>query len=201
MSVNDLKKQVLDALRFHGQMSIQEILYLFFEDHKWIVKIVRELESKELFVKKIARSLKQLIKEGNVREYLCNSGYRRRYGIPELSISKKIPLKLKEIPIIKNCEECHFPIIIYKNKIRHFFPYLCNMRKNNDDLDLKILNGSNRRFVLYKSIFLGVLDNNIIRLPFKDNRNQIPEFFIAVTKYSNKYHKRDLTLKFKEVIV
>lgn len=204
MGVDYLKKPVLEALRFFGQMSIQELLYLFTEDYSWIVKIAKEFESKALFKKKIEKCLKQLIREENIREYLCDSGYRRRYGILNQLISKifkKIPLKLIGFPKMKICKECHFPVVVYKNKIKHILPYHCSIRKNDDDRYLKVVNGSDRRYVLYKSKLLGVLVKNSIRMPFKDNKNHIPEFFLALNKYSTKYHKQDLTLTFKEVVI
>jgi len=201
MGVDYLKKPVLEALWFYGQMSIQELLYLFLEDYLWIVKIAKELESKTLLEKKIEKCLKQLIREENIREYLCDSGYRRRYGIPKLPISKKIPLKLREFPKMKICKECHFPVVVYKNKIKHILPYHCSIRKNDDDKYLRVINGSDRRYVLYKSKLLGVLDKNSIRMPFKDNKNHIPEFFLALNKYSTKFHKQDLTLTFREVVI
>lgn len=202
MSLSDLKKVILEAIRFYGQMSVQELLYLFIENPKWIVKILKEFDSKEHLKSKIKRCLTLLIREGHIREYVCDSGYRRRYGIPELDLPKRIQLKLKEYPKIKNCKECYFSVIVYNNKRRHILPYSCSTRKNEDNPHLNVVFiGSNIRFVVYKSIFLGILEENNIRLPFKNNKNHIPEFFIAIKKLKNVNGKTHLTLKFREVVV
>ena len=202
MSLTDLKKVILEAIRSYGQISVQELLYLFIEDSKWIVKILKEFDSKESFKSKIKKCLTLLIREENVREYICDSGYKRRYGIPELDLPKRIQLKLREYPKIKNCKECYFSVIVYNTKRRHTLPYLCSSRKNEDSTHLKIIfNGSNVRFVMFKSIFLGVLEKNTLRLPFKNNKNHVPEFFLAIKKLKELSGKTHLTLKFKEVVV
>lgn len=201
MSVNRLKKKVLEVLYLFGQMSKQEMEYLFLENYSWIVKIAKEFESRKLFKRRLEKCFKLLIKEGNIREYLCDSGYRRRYGIPELPLSNKIQLKLKQYPKIEKCGECHFPIVIYKNKFKHLLPYFCDIRKNSDNVDLRVMNSSNIKFIFFKSSFLGVLDKNKIRLPFKDHKDHKPEFFIALEIYRKKYKKKKLTLRFQEVVV
>ena len=202
MTLIELKKIILEAIRFYGQLSIRELLYLFFEDPEWIVKILKHYDTKKLFKSKIFNCLKILVREEHIREYFCDSGYRRRYGIPELDLPNKIPLKLKEYPTIKNCRECYFPVIIYKDKKKHILQNYCNERNKEGSNVLKIiLMNKDIRFVVYKSMFLGVLEKNKIRLPFKDNKNHIPEFFIALNKYRSMNGRINLRLKFKEVVV
>lgn len=202
MSLNNLKKVILDAIRYYGQLSVRELLFLFVEEPKWFVKIFKNFDSKDNLKKKIMSCLRLLIREGNIREYICDSGYKRRYGIPEIDLPIKIQLKLKEYPYIKNCRECYFPIIVYKCKIKHILPYSCSVRKNEDNKYLKlILFNSKLRFVVYKSIFLGVIEKNQVRLPYKENRNHIPEFFIAIQKLKDMNGRKYLRLKFREVII
>ena len=203
MNDTELADNILEILRSIGPMSIQEILYLLTNDNIWILKLnPSDIQSKENLEKNITNQIKKLAREEKIREYICETGYRRRYGIPEMNVSKDIPLQLDLKIALKKCSECLSWVINYTEKCKHMALYSCNIRKNIDDSHLNVIEYDNKMYVIYKSFFLGVFDRNKLRLPYKNNRNHIPELFIAskLAKNQNINSREYLKLSFQEVI-
>ena len=121
---------ILEVIRTIGPMAIQEIIYLFLNDNFWILALnSNDISSSNRFQKKIQASINELVRQRKICEYLCDTGYRRRYGVPELDISLEIPLKLELNICLEKCRDCISWVINYSNKKKHLSFYSCNLRQ------------------------------------------------------------------------
>ena len=203
MNQNNFKKTIIDALRTFGPLSFPELKYIFKNDISWNVKI----ENEYLFIKdgyNIKKMLKDLSKEENIRRYECNTGYKYRYGISKISVKLDIPVKLK-LKIDKElCQYCLSWVVNYFDKSKHLNRFHCEKRDQIDCENFRILNDLDKKYIIYKELFLGVFQDGNLRLPFRDFSNNEPEFFRAIKIYSRNKNEKlysNLKLNFMESMI
>lgn len=93
----------------------------------------------------ISKNLKILKKKKKIREYICDSGYRRRYGISKLAFSIDFDLKLQLNIDLKKSPNCLSWIIEYFEKklrakplkVLQFSPTICTVSHFNSQMYTK----------------------------------------------------------------
>lgn len=206
MIQNRIENQVLKFIRSCGPLSIPEISYLIQNDNICLLLLDFEsIQSKKTLKKIIKKSLRNLMQKRNLREYICDTGYKTRYGIPEKSMPDFTPLKLRLRIILRQCNECISWLIEYNYKFKHLTPYFCNLRKEKDDIVLKCYDYEDLKYIFYNYLFLGVFDNGKLRFPYKNNRTHVPELIIAskILRKKNQIYKNRKYSKyyFEEVFI
>jgi len=203
MNQNKFNKIIVNALRTFGPLSFPEIKYIFKHDISWNVKI----KNQHLFRKdgyEIKKMLKDLSKEEKIRRYECDTGYKYRYGISKISLRLDIPMKL-ELKIDKQlCQYCLSWVVNYFNKSKHINRFHCEKRDQIDCKSFMILNDLDKKYIIFKELFLGVFQGGNLRLPFRDFSNNEPEFFRAIKLYSRNKDKKlysNLKLNFQEFMI
>jgi len=128
MSNKELDKVILESIYTFGPLAIPEILYLFRNFFEWSFKLDFNDISK-LNKNIILKNLNLLKKENKIREYLCDTGYRRRFGVSKLPFSVEFPLKLRLKIELKKCPNCLSWVIEYFNITKHLSLFSCDVRK------------------------------------------------------------------------
>lgn len=206
MIQNKLVHQVLKFIRSCGPLSVPEMIHLIQNDNLSLLSLDFEsIQSKDVLNKKIKKCLKNLLENKNIREFTCDTGYKKRYGIPEVSIPDATPLKLRLRINLIECKECISWVIEFNDKFKHLTPFYCNRRKLEDDIGLNYYDYEALKYIFYNYLFLGVFDKGKLRFPYKNNKTHDPELLIAskILKEKNPIYKNRNYLKyyFKEVFV
>ena len=199
-----IKNELIELIKSHGPLAIPEITYIISEDPILFLKANLEITSLKIIKKRIKLELNELVNDQNIKHFECDSGYKIRYGMPNVHLDRNIPMRLKPKIFLKKCNECLAFVITLSNQTKHMSCFFCNSRTQSDDDNFFFINYDDKKFILYKNFFLGVFDNGKIRLPFKSNKTHEPEFFIALKKYNKKKRSfrlnKYLKLNLKEYI-
>jgi len=183
MSSKELGTLILDSIHTFGPLAIPEISYLFNNYFEWIFKVDFK-DFSNINQDRVSKILSKLQEKKKVSEFLCGSGYRRRFGISKIPFSVNFPLNLKlNIKLIK-CPICLSWIVQYFNKIKHIFPFLCENRKNKDNSCIEFYNYKEKKYLIFRELFLGIFEKGVLRLPYRDYAVNKPELFIAIDLYN-----------------
>jgi len=183
MSSKELGTLILESIHTFGPLAIPEISYLFNNYFEWIFKVDFK-DSSNLNQERVSKILNKLHEKKKIREYLCDSGYRRRFGISKIPFSIDFPLNLRlNIKLIK-CPTCLSLIIKYFDKSKHLFPFLCENRENKDNSNIEFYSHKEKKYLIYKELFLGIFEKGVLRLPYRDYAVNKPELFIAIDLYN-----------------
>jgi len=183
MSTKELGTLILESIHTFGPLAIPEISYLFNTYIEWIFKLDFK-DYSNLKQERVSKILSKLQEKKKIREFLCDSGYRRRFGIPKIPFSVDFPLKIMlNIKLIK-CPTCLSWVIKYFDKTKHLFPFLCENRKNEDNSYIKFYNYKEKKYLIYKELFLGIFEKGVLRLPYRDFVVNKPELFVAIDLYN-----------------
>lgn len=199
MNEKQLDKSILDIISSFGPISVQEISYVIKSNiiHSSAL-LLEELAS--INHHKILGSLRRLIKEKVVKQFRCNSGYENRYGFPDLPLTTNLDLKIELV----QCQECPSWLIKYSDQYKHISSFFCSFRDNDSQKLVLYRNYDDVFFIIYNSLFLGVFDNGLIRLPGQDRRKEKPEIIVVSDIIKKKKHHgnifENLKFNFKEVI-
>lgn len=203
MKTKNLKEIVLESILTFGPLAIPEILYLLRNHLEWVIRL-RFNEFSNLSHKKIFSIIKKLQEKKKLRDYICDSGYRKRFGISKIPISVNYPLRLKLVVNLEKCPICLSWVIIYFDKKKHLFPFFCENRKKENCSELKFYNHNEKIYLIYKNLFLGIFDDGKLRLPKRDFIAKKPEIFIAMDLVNNKKNsiiKNKIKLHLKEDLI
>jgi len=199
MNENKINEVILDLVNTYGPLSVPEMIYSIQNNILYSIDLSSN-KNKQITDYDIQKVLNSLIENKKIREFVCDTGYKRRYGIPELDTSFKLSLKIEK----KICPECGCWIIIYFKKVKHLEAFFCASRLNSDTKDIVLCNYKAKiKFIIYENLFLGVIDNGVLRLPKVDRFSKIPELIIAskicMRKGKNKNLFKNLKFNFQEV--